>query len=103
MAKKIFDSDNEKLRKGDKYSGAAWCAECNKNHWDLKIICLSKQKKGSYHPYRDTLDSEPYYYNIATVKCPECGSKVYIEVNNCYYIEETDMEKYGYHGANYGS
>lgn len=78
-----------------------WCNDCCDNFFDTKVIKLKKGKRGTYQPYRDTLDSEPYTYDLAVVKCPKCNQNLTVEVNKCYHMDESDMQKYGYKGANY--
>lgn len=80
-----------------------WCNKCSKRHSDFKILKKEKGKTGSYRPYRDTLEKEPYTYTEITKKCNGCGKIIKIERDQVYHISESDMEKFGYHGANYGT
>ena len=78
-----------------------WCDDCCDCFFDTEVIKLKKGNIGTYQPYRDTLEEVFYTYDLATVKCPECQQSLEIEVNECYHVEESDMQKYGYRGANY--
>ena len=90
------------MKIGDKTDSLVWCDECGE-HYQMKIVSITKGKSGKYYPYRDTMDSETYYYTELKVKCPQCGDESITETDSNYTMSETDMQKYGYKGANYGS
>ena len=90
------------MKIGDKTGWSVWCNECRKNDI-MEIVSIKKNKEGCYQPYRDTMESEPYYYTELKVKCLHCGTETKTETDEHYIMSETDMQKYGYRGANYGT
>lgn len=82
-----------------------YCKKCHDHHRmsGHKVEKVEKNQTGNYYPYRDTMESETYYYTRLTLLCPVCGAKIIYEADQNYTMSKTDMEKYGYRGANYGS
>ena len=78
-----------------------WCNECREYYNDFIVLKEEKGKKGSYYPYRDTMDAESYTYTEITKKCNVCSKIIKVEKDKVYHESESDMQKYGYHGANY--
>lgn len=79
-----------------------WCDKCS-DYGDFEITKEEKGKTGLYYPYRDTMESEQYTYTERTVKCIKCGNIQIEKIDQVNHMSESDMEKYGYNGANYGT
>jgi len=90
------------MKIGDKTKDAIWCNKC-RNRDIMEILLITKNKTGRYFPYRDTMDSETYYYTELKVRCLHCGTEEKTEIEENFLMSKTDMQKYGYRGANYGS
>jgi hypothetical protein len=90
------------MKIGDKTDWTLWCNECC-NRDVMEILLITKGKTGSYRPYRDTLEYEPYHYTELKVKCLHCGTEQKAETDEHYTLSKTPMEEYGYRGANYGT
>jgi hypothetical protein len=75
--------------------------KCRKYYNDFKFIKKEEGKVGKYYPYRDTMESERYTFTELTLKCLVCGDELKVEKDENYEMSQTDMEKYGYRGANY--
>jgi len=65
------------------------------------LIKREEGKVGRYYPYRDTMESERYTFTELTLMCGVCGEEIKIKKDEEYEMSKTDMEKYGYRGANY--
>ena len=90
------------MKVGDKIHCAAWCEDCKKNNWDAVVTKVGKKKSGRYYPYRDSMDSEKYTYIKITVKCQYCDKDLVFEGDHDYETSESDVDKFGSRGANYG-
>lgn len=88
------------MKIGDKTGHDLFCNECSERDL-MRILSIAKNKRGRYYPYRDTLDSETYYYTELKVKCLHCGYVTKTEIDEIFTLSESDMQKYGYRGANY--
>ncbi len=78
-----------------------WCDKCRKYHDDFKTLKKEKEKKGHYHPYRDTMESETYIYTEVTKKCNVCGDIIKVEEDKDYKMSPSRMQKYGYRNSHY--
>lgn len=90
------------MKIGDKTNWSIWCNKCC-NRDVMEILEITKDKTGRYYPYRDTMESAPYYYTELKVKCRNCGDEIKAETDERYTRNKTRMEIYGYRGANYGT
>jgi len=90
------------MKVGDKTKDSIWCNDCRSRDI-MEIILITKNKRGRYYPYRDTMEAETYHYTELKAKCLHCGAETKAEDDQNYTMGKSDMEKYGYRGANYGS
>ena len=80
-----------------------WCNKCHTQHDKYKILEVNKGKSGEYYAYRDSMETEVYTYTEVILECLICKEKNRAERDEHYEMSETDMQKYGYKGANYGT
>ena len=75
-----------------------WCKKCSKQKTEksLEVVKIEKEKKGLYYPYRDSMDSEIYFYTEVTLRC-DCGELLISKEDTNYTMEESCFEKYGKH------
>ncbi len=82
-----------------------WCNNCREYYPQdgFKTLKIERDKTGRYYPYRDSMDSESYTFTEITLQCKICDHKTKVEDGKHYHESESDMQKYGYRGSNYGT
>lgn len=81
-----------------------WCNTCCEHYdmSDFRVIKTEKGKTGRYRAYRDTLEWESYTFTEITLEHKKCRRRKKIEEDEVFHVGESDMQKYGYKGSNYG-
>ncbi len=82
---------------------AHWCNTCRKRHDNFEVLKTEQGKKGKYHPYRDTMEAEPYTFTEITKKCNVCGEEIKVERDEVYHRGKSRMEENGYRNSHYGT
>lgn len=97
MTEKFYQKNigkcGSRVRPDTLWSDEIYCKKCNK---EAKVI--SEKKK----TWRSFEYDETFYCTDKIVKCKKCKIKGKISVGYGSDPDESDMEKYGYRGANYG-